>query len=174
MDRIMNAATAAATATRRKPACAAGCPESEAGMQYDHEQVKQILPHRDPMLLIDTVSEIEPGVCVTASLWIDPAREIFRGHFPEEAVLPGVYTIEAMAQATDLVLMTKPEYAGKVPLLLGADKARFYKKIVPGDTLTICAEMANERAEKALATCRCTVSAGGEPAASADITIAMR
>ena len=93
-------------------------------MQYDHEQVKQILPHRDPMLLIDTVSEIEPGVRVTASLWIDPARDIFRGHFPEEAVLPGVYTIEAMAQATDLVLMTKQEYAGKVPLLLGADKAR--------------------------------------------------
>ena len=154
-------------------------------MQYDHEQVKQILPHRDPMLLIDTVSEIEPGVCVTAHLWIDPARDIFRGHFPEEAVLPGVYTIEAMAQATDLVLMTKPEYAGKVPLLLGADKARFYKKIVPGDTLTICAEMANERAEihaemavlredKAIGTCSCTVSVGGEKAASADVTIAMR
>ncbi|MBQ2063018.1 MAG: 3-hydroxyacyl-ACP dehydratase FabZ [Firmicutes bacterium] len=143
-------------------------------MRYDHEQVKQILPHRDPMLLIDTVSEIEPGVRVTASLWIDPAREIFRGHFPEEAVLPGVYTIEAMAQATDLVLMTKPEYAGKVPLLLGADKARFYKKIIPGDTLEIHAEMAVLREDKAIGTCSCTVSVDGEKAASADVTIAMR
>ena len=143
-------------------------------MQFDHEQVKQILPHRDPMLLIDTVSEIEPGVRVTASLWIDPARDIFRGHFPEEAVLPGVYTIEAMAQATDLVLMTKQEYAGKVPLLLGADKARFYKKIIPGDTLTIRAEMIREREEKAIGTCSCEVLVDGKRAASCEITIAMR
>ena len=143
-------------------------------MKLSREQVKEVLPHRDPMLLIDAVRAIEPGVCVTASLWIDPARDIFRGHFPEEPVLPGVYTIEAMAQATDLVLMTKPEYAGKVPLLLGADKARFYKKIIPGDTLEICAEMAVLREDKAIGTCRCTVSVGGEKAASADITIAMR
>ena len=143
-------------------------------MKLSREQVKEVLPHRDPMLLIDAVREIEPGVCVTASLWIDSARDIFRGHFPEEPVLPGVYTIEAMAQATDLVLMTKPEYAGKVPLLLGADKARFYKKIIPGDTLEICAEMAVLREDKAIGTCRCTVSVGGEKAASADITIAMR
>ena len=81
---------------------------------------------------------------------------------------------EAMAQATDLVLMTKPEYAGKVPLLLGADKARFYKKITPGDTLEIRAEMAVLREDKAIGTCSCTVSVDGEKAASADITIAMR
>lgn len=155
-------------------------------MKLDHEQVKQILPHRDPMLLIDTVSEIEPGVCVTADLWIDPAREIFRGHFPGDPVLPGVYTIEAMAQATDLVLMTKPEYAGKVPLFLGTDKVRFFQKILPGDTLTICAGMVAERADKAIGTCRCEVyvsrnDGNGETAAeteglvaTAEITIAMR
>jgi len=143
-------------------------------MKLDHEQVKQILPHRDPMLLIDTVEAIEPGVRVKAALWIDPARDIFRGHFPEEPVLPGVYSIEAMAQATDLVLMTKPEYAGKVPLLLGADQAKFYRKIVPGDILAICAEMADLREDKAIGTCACEVLVNGERAASARITIAMR
>lgn len=143
-------------------------------MSLDHEQVKAVIPHRDPMLLIDTVSELEPGRRVVASFWIDPAREIFKGHFPGGPVLPGVYTVEATAQATDLVLMTKPAYAGKIPLFLGIDHVKFRKKILPGDTLEIHAEILSERAEKAIATCRCAVYTAGELAAESEVTIAMR
>lgn len=140
----------------------------------NHGQVMEIIPHRDPMLLIDEVSELVPGERVTATFWVDPARDIFRGHFPGDPVLPGVYTVEATAQATDLVLMTKPCYAGKVPLFLGINNVKFRKKILPGDTIEIHAELLSERPEKAIATCRCAVYNGGELAAESEVTIAMR
>ena len=126
------------------------------------------------MLLIDEVSELVPGERITATFWVDPQRDIFKGHFPGDPVLPGVYTVEATAQATDLVLMTKPVYAAKVPLFLGIDHVKFRKKILPGDTMEIHAELASERVEKAIATCRCTVLTAGELAAETEVTIAMR
>lgn len=143
-------------------------------MKLNHRQVMEIIPHRDPMLLIDEVQELEPGRRVVATFRADPDREIFKGHFPGDPVLPGVYTVEATAQATDLVLMSKPEYAGKVPLFLGIDHVKFRRKILPGDTLEIHAELLKERAEKAIATCRCTVYTDSETAAETEITIAMR
>ncbi len=146
----------------------------EKMITLDHQQVMEIIPHREPMLLIDEVSELIPGKYIRASLWIDPQRDIFRGHFPENPVFPGVYTIEASAQAVDLLLMTKAEYAGKVPLFLGIDEAKFRKMVLPGDTLEICAELVRERAEKAIATCGCKAYVKGELAAEANITIAMR
>ncbi|WP_253291079.1 3-hydroxyacyl-ACP dehydratase FabZ [Pseudoflavonifractor sp. MSJ-37] len=147
---------------------------AQEAMTLTHAQVMEIIPHRDPMLLIDEVSELIPGQRVTASFWVDPAREIFRGHFPGDPVLPGVYTVEATAQATDLVLMTKPCYAGKTPLFLGIDNVKFRKKILPGDTLEIHAELFSERPEKAIASCKCQVFTDGDLAAESEVTIAMR
>lgn len=143
-------------------------------VQLNHEQVMAIIPHRDPMLLIDEVSGLVPGERVVASFYVDPAREIFKGHFPGDPVLPGVYTVEASAQATDLVLMTKPDYAGKIPLFLGINNVKFRKKILPGDTLEIHAEILTQRPEKAIATCKCTVYTAGDLAAESEVTIAMR
>ncbi len=143
-------------------------------MTLNHEQVQEIIPHRDPMLLIDEVQELVPGESIRATFYVDGEREIFKGHFPGDPVLPGVYTVESTAQATDLILMTKPEYAGKVPLFLGINNARFRKKIVPGDTMEIRAQMFKERAEKAIATCKCEVYTDGELAAETEVTIAMR
>lgn len=139
-----------------------------------HEQVMEIIPHRDPMLLIDTVSELVEGERITASFYVDPDREIFKGHFPGDPVLPGVYTVEATAQAADLILMTKPAYAGKTPLFLGIDHVRFRKKILPGDTMEIRVRLLSERAEKAIATCRAEVYTAGKLAAETEVTIAMR
>jgi len=143
-------------------------------VQLNHDQVMAIIPHRDPMLLIDEVSELVPGERVVASFYVDPGREIFKGHFPGDPVLPGVYTVEASAQATDLVLMTKPDYAGKIPLFLGINNVKFRKKILPGDTLEIHAEILTQRPEKAIATCKCTVYTAGDLAAESEVTIAMR
>ena len=139
-----------------------------------HQQVMDILPHRDPMLLIDEVSELVPGERIAATFRPDPQRDIFRGHFPGQPVLPGVYTVEATAQATDLVLMSKPVYAGKTPLFLGINNVRFLRKILPGETLEIRAQLLHERPEKAIATCTAEVYRQGELAAVGDVTLAMR
>ena len=139
-----------------------------------HEQVMEILPHRDPMLLVDEAPELVPGERVVTTFHVDPAREIFRGHFPGDPVLPGVYTVEATAQAADLILMVKPEYAGKTPLFLGINNVRFRRKILPGDTLEIHVALASERPEKAIATCKAQVYVAGELAAETEVAIAMR
>ena len=139
-----------------------------------HEQVMEIIPHRDPMLLIDEATEFVPGERIVAKFWVDPARDIFRGHFPGDPVLPGVYSVEASAQASDLVLMTKESYVGKTPLFLGINNVRFRKKILPGDTLEIHSVLASERPEKAIATCKCSIYTDGDLAVESEVTIAMR
>ena len=143
-------------------------------MQLTHEEVQKILPHRSPMLLIDTVEELVPGERVVASFYVDPEREIFQGHFPGDPVLPGVYSVECMAQAADVLLLSMERYAGKTPLFLGIDQVRFARKILPGDTVEIRAALASERQEKAIATCSAQVYCRGEAAATGMVTLAMR
>lgn len=143
-------------------------------MKLTQEEIKQIIPHRDPMLLVSTVEELTPGECITATFWVDPSREIFKGHFPGDPVLPGVYSVECMAQTADILLLSTERYAGKVPLFLGINNVRFLRKILPGDNLEIHAKMASERAEKAIATCAAEIYNHGELAATGDVTLAMR
>lgn len=143
-------------------------------MQLSHEEVQKVIPHRDPMLLVDTVKELVPGERIVAKFYVDPSREIFKGHFPEEPVLPGVYSVECMAQSADILLLTMERYAGKIPLFLGINNVRFLRKILPGDTIEIHANMASEREEKAIATCSAEIYNHGELAASGDVTLAMR
>ncbi|MDD6435999.1 MAG: 3-hydroxyacyl-ACP dehydratase FabZ [Clostridiales bacterium] len=143
-------------------------------MKLNREEIMNIIPHRDPMLLLSEVEELLPGERITANFFVDPEREIFKGHFPDEPVLPGVYTVESMAQAADVLLMTKECYAGKTPLFLGINNVRFLRKILPGDTIVIKAELIKERAEKAIATCSAEVFDNGELAATGEVTLAMR
>lgn len=109
-------------------------------MKLTQEEIKQIIPHRDPMLLVSTVEEMVPGESIVTTFWVDPQREIFKGHFPAEPVLPGVYSVECMAQTADILLLSTERYAGKVPLFLGINNVRFLRKILPGDTLEIHAQ----------------------------------
>ena len=91
-------------------------------MKMNQDEIKGILPHREPMLLVTSVEELSPGENIRAAFFASPEMDIFRGHFPEEPILPGVYSIECMAQAVDILLMSTVRYAGKTPLLLGVDK----------------------------------------------------
>lgn len=138
------------------------------------EEIKKIIPHRDPMLLVSSVESLTPGESITATFFVDPAREIFQGHFPDEPVLPGVYSVECMAQTADILLLSTERYAGKIPLFLGIDRVRFQRKILPGDTIEIRASLLSERAEKAIATCSSEIFNHGELAASGEVTLAMR
>ena len=141
-------------------------------MKLSKEEIKAIIPHRDPMLLVDTVEEMEAGDHIVTTFFVDPAREIFKGHFPGEPVLPGVYSVECMAQTADILLLSAERYAGKIPLFLGINNVRFLKKILPGDTIEIHAKMASERVEKAIATCSAEVYNHGELAVTGDVTLA--
>ena len=143
-------------------------------MKLDLEGIKKVIPHRDPMLLVTTVEELVPGESIVTTFYVDPAREIFKGHFPEEPVLPGVYSVECMAQSADILLLSTERYAGKIPLFLGINNVRFLRKILPGDTIEIRAKLASERAEKAIATCSAEVYDHGELAVTGDVTLAMR
>ena len=126
------------------------------------------------MLLVSTVEEMTPGERIVSTFWVDPDREIFKGHFPGEPVLPGVYSVECMAQTADILLLSMDRYAGKVPLFLGINNVRFLRKILPGDTLEIHAKLASERVEKAIATCAAEIYNHGELAATGEVTLAMR
>ena len=143
-------------------------------MKLDLEGIKKVIPHRDPMLLVTTVEELTPGESIVTTFYVDPAREIFKGHFPGEPVLPGVYSVECMAQSADILLLSTERYAGKIPLFLGINNVRFLRKILPGDTIEIRARLASERAEKAIATCSAEVYDHGELAVTGDVTLAMR
>ena len=97
--------------------------------------IMKVIPHRPPFLLIDRVLEITPGRRVVAIKNVTMNEPFFVGHFPQEPVMPGVLIIEAMAQAGAVALLSMPEYAGKIAYFGAIDKAKFRRKVVPGDTL---------------------------------------
>lgn len=134
----------------------------------------EVIPHRAPMLLVSTVEELIPGESIAATFHVDGEREIFKGHFPGKPVLPGVYSVESMAQTADILLLSTDRYAGKIPLFLGIDNVRFLRKILPGDTVEIRAKLSSERREKAIATCAAEIYNHGELAVTGDVTLAMR
>lgn len=103
----------------------------------DINQIKNMLPHRYPFLLVDRVLEIIPKQRLVALKNVTVNESFFNGHFPQEPVMPGVLIIESMAQAAGLVMLTEEEHKGKIPYFTGIDKARFRKTIVPGDQIII-------------------------------------
>lgn len=105
------------------------------------EEIKAIIPHRYPFLLIDRVEEMEAGKKIVAKKNVTVNEPFFQGHFPEEPVMPGVLIIEALAQAGAVALLSLPDYQGKTAYFGALDKAKFRKKVVPGDTLMLEVEI---------------------------------
>ena len=102
-------------------------------MKLNREQIQEIIPHRDPFLLIDRVIEIEPGKTTTGEKDVRVDEYFFKGHFPEEPVMPGVLIIESIAQTGAITLLSLPENKGKIVYFGGLKKAKFKRKVVPGD-----------------------------------------
>ena len=101
------------------------------------KQIMEIIPHRQPFLLIDTIEELEPGIKAVAVKNVSYNEPYFAGHFPEEPVMPGVLIIEAMAQAGAVAILSRPEHKGKTAYFAGINGAKFKKKVLPGDVLTL-------------------------------------
>ena len=110
-------------------------------MKLNREQIQEIIPHRDPFLLIDRVIEIEPGKTTTGEKDVRVDEYFFKGHFPEEPVMPGVLIIESIAQTGAITLLSLPENKGKIVYFGGLKKAKFKRKVVPGDTLRLEVEL---------------------------------
>lgn len=100
-------------------------------------EIKQLLPHRYPFLMVDKVISIEPNKSIVALKNVTVNEEYFNGHFPQRPVMPGVLIIECMAQAAGLVMLTQEEHKGKIPYFTGIDNARFRRPVVPGDQLIL-------------------------------------
>lgn len=100
-----------------------------------------ILPHRSPFLLIDTVEELEPGVKCVAKKNVTMNEPHFMGHFPENPVMPGVLIIEALAQTGAVAILCQDEWKGKTAYFAGINNAKFKQKVVPGDTLELTTEI---------------------------------
>lgn len=106
-------------------------------MLMNQEQIKEIIPHREPFLLVDEVLEMEAGKSITAVKYVREDEYYFQGHFPERKVMPGVLEVEAMAQAGAIAVLSLPENKGKLAFFGSIKEAKFKHQVVPGDTLTL-------------------------------------
>ncbi|EKQ53773.1 MULTISPECIES: 3-hydroxyacyl-ACP dehydratase FabZ [unclassified Clostridium] len=106
-------------------------------------EIKEIIPHRYPMLLIDRVVEmdIEDKMFVKGYKNVSANEAYFQGHYPQEPIMPGVLQIEALAQAGAVAILSMEKYKGKTPLFAGTNKVRFKNKVVPGDKLDLYCEI---------------------------------
>ena len=111
----------------------------------DSEQIKALLPHRYPFLLIDTVEDHEPGAWAHAIKCVSINEPYFVGHFPERAVMPGVLILEALAQTGAVALLSEPENRGKLAFFGGVKNARFRHPVVPGDILKLACTLTKRR-----------------------------
>ena len=102
---------------------------------YTIQEILEILPHRHPFLLIDTIEELEAGVRALGKKCVTMNEPYFAGHFPGNPVMPGVLIMEALAQVGAVAMLSLPEMKGKTAYFAGIDKARFRQKVVPGDVL---------------------------------------
>lgn len=132
------------------------------------EEIKAILPHRYPFLLVDRMTSLEVGVRGSGYKNVTANEEFFQGHYPEMPIMPGVLIIESMAQVGALVLLSDPKFGEVRPLVAAMDKVRFRRMVVPGDRLESTAEVLWFR--KGIGCMRGVASVDGEVVAEAEMT----
>ena len=135
-------------------------------------QIMEIIPHRDPFLLIDEVIEMEKGKKIVALKHIKKDEYWFKGHFPEYPVTPGVLIIEMLAQAGAVCMLSMDEHKGKIGFLGGVNNAKFRRQVLPGETLRLEVEMVKIRGSIGIGKAVATVD--GEKAVSAEISFALK
>lgn len=137
----------------------------------DTKQIMDIIPHRQPFLLIDTVEELEPGVRAAAKKCISYNEPYFNGHFPKEPVMPGVLIVEALAQTGAVAILSVEENRGKTAYFAGINSAKFKQKVVPGDVLMLETEIIKQKGPIGVG--KATAKVDGKVVCMAELTFAI-
>lgn len=136
------------------------------------DQIKEIIPHRYPMLLVDRIIELNKGEGAIGIKAVSSNEGFFQGHFPQYQVMPGVLILEALAQVGAVALLSEVENKGKLALFGGIKNARFRRQVVPGDTLRLETKLIRKRGPVGIAEAKAYV--GDELAVSAELTFALQ
>lgn len=134
----------------------------------DTKQIEEIIPHRHPFLLVDYIEDYEPGKFAIGYKCVTFREDFFRGHFPQQPVMPGVLIVEALAQTGAVAILSKPENKGKIAFFGGIDKCRFKKKVVPGDKLRLETRIIKQKGPLGIGEAIATVD--GKVAVKAELT----
>ena len=106
-------------------------------MKLTKDEIKEIIPHREPFLLVDEMEELVPGDRGVGKLTLTGEEGFFKGHFPQYKVLPGVLLTEALAQTGAVVILSEPSFRGKLALFAGIKNMKFRTQVRPGDTVRL-------------------------------------
>ncbi|KZZ83878.1 3-hydroxyacyl-ACP dehydratase FabZ [Bacillus sp. SJS] len=137
----------------------------------DIQQIKEIIPHRYPFLLVDRILEVEEGARAVGIKNVSANEEFFNGHFPDYPVMPGVLIVEALAQVGAVAMLKKEENRGRLAFFTGIDNCRFKKQVKPGDQLRLEVEIIRSRG--ALGKGKASATVDGQIVCEAEIMFAL-
>ena len=135
---------------------------------FNTRQIMDTIPQRHPFLLVDRIEELEPGIRAVGVKAVTYDEPYFSGHFPDEPVMPGVLQIEACAQVGAVAILSLDENKGKTAYFGGISSARFKRKVVPGDVLTMECEIIKRKGPVGVG--KATAKVGDEIALTAELT----
>ena len=135
------------------------------------KEIKEILPHRHPFLLVDCIEELVPGEKAVAKKNVTMNEPYFMGHFPGNPVMPGVLIIEALAQTGAVAILCQDEWKGKTAYFAGINNAKFKQKVVPGDTLELTTEIIKVKGPIGVG--KAVAKVNGKTACMAELTFAI-
>ena len=132
------------------------------------KEIQEIIPHRHPFLLVDCIEELEPGVRAVGYKAITYDESFFRGHFPQEPVMPGVLMVEALAQTGAVAILSQEGFKGKPAYFGGIDKLKFKHTVVPGDRLRVEGEIIRQKGPVGIG--KATATVDGKVAVTGELT----
>ena len=141
-------------------------------MELDANQIQEILPHRYPFLLVDRITNYEPGKLAEGRKCVTVNEPFFCGHFPKYHVMPGVLILEALAQVGAVAILSEEENRGKIALFGGVKNARFKRQVRPGDVLELRCELTQRRGPIGFGVAEAKVD--GQLACRAELTFAIQ